>query len=173
MEPGAFAATHFALTPSVLPPEIWIPDISTAVKVYPTINITFNFEKSLIPMHIPENLGKNWRYRRDKDSFEQCLKVTADIWNHSSSSSPKVILYERLWQWKSIEKAWSHDDAPVQIGILCNCQTFFSPVSPTTLSMGINWALEKPCEVENYGPPYKMEKKGTRQGCAWSLIVAI
>ncbi|KAI1237635.1 hypothetical protein IHE44_0013718 [Lamprotornis superbus] len=65
---------EFALTPSILPPEIWTPDISPAVNVYPTINITFNFEKSLIPVHEPENLGKNCRSRREKDSFEQCLK---------------------------------------------------------------------------------------------------
>lgn len=79
MEPDAFAAAQFALTPSTLPSEIRISDNSPAVKVYPTINITFNFEKSQIPMHEPESLGKNCRSRRDKDSFEQCLKVTADI----------------------------------------------------------------------------------------------
>lgn len=79
MEPNAFAGTQFALTPSILSPEIHMPDISPAVKVYPTANITFNFEKSLIPMHEPENLGKNCRSRRDKDSFEQCLKVAVDI----------------------------------------------------------------------------------------------
>lgn len=78
MEHNAFAATQFALAPSILPPEIWIPDISTAVKVYPTISMTFYFEKSLIPMHQPENPGKNCSYRRDKGSFEKCLKVTAD-----------------------------------------------------------------------------------------------
>lgn len=50
---------------------------------YPTINITFNFEKSPIPIHELENLGKNCRSRRDKDSCEQCLKVTEDIRKHS------------------------------------------------------------------------------------------
>lgn len=79
MEPKAFAATQFSLTSSILLPEIRIPDISPDVKVYPTINITFNFEKSLIPMHERENLGKMCRSRRDKDSFEQCLNVTEDM----------------------------------------------------------------------------------------------
>lgn len=45
MDQDAFAATQFALTPSILPAEIWIPDFSITVKVYPSIYIRIDFEK--------------------------------------------------------------------------------------------------------------------------------
>lgn len=105
MDQDVFAATQFALTPSILPAEMWIPDVPMTVKVYPSIYITTDFEKSPIPMYKPESPDKNCRYRRCQDSFEQCLKVTVGILRAGAggdlksqpSLPPKVILYERLW----------------------------------------------------------------------------
>lgn len=70
MEPNAFAATQFALTPSIL-----LPDISLAVTVYPTIDITFNFEQSLIPKHEPENLAKICRTRGTRIALSNVQKL--------------------------------------------------------------------------------------------------
>jgi len=46
MDQDAFAATQFALTPSILSTEAWTPDFSMTVKDYPSIYITTDLKKT-------------------------------------------------------------------------------------------------------------------------------
>lgn len=53
MDQGAFAATQFALMPTILPAKTSTPDFSMTVEVFQVIFITIDFKKSRLTIYEP------------------------------------------------------------------------------------------------------------------------